>query len=156
MIEPLVRDTCNTLSSYSGLTTGQCILSRTGAGSRTFVHESIYDQFLDAVVAVARNKPLLCDDPENPEGLQPVIDERQRERILNYIEIGKKEGARLLFGGEAPRNKAGYYVQPTIFADVQDHHTIAREEIFGPVMSILKYSTVEEVIRSANDTIYVS
>ena len=74
-------------------------------------------------------------------------------KILNYIESGKKEGAKLLTGGKRVGNK-GYFVEPTVFADVQDNMTIAREEIFGPVMSILKFKSVDEVIKRANDSNY--
>jgi acyl-CoA reductase-like NAD-dependent aldehyde dehydrogenase len=89
----------------------------------------MYDEFIKAVIEEAKRKPLSCDEPENPNSLQPVIDESQQKRILKYIDIGKKEGARLLYGGNA--RGPGYYIEPTIFADVQDHHTIANEEIFG-------------------------
>lgn len=72
---------------------------------------------------------------------------------MNYIEIGKKEGAKLLLGGKRIGNK-GYFIELTIFADVTDNMTIAKEEIFGPVMSILKYSTYEEAVERANNTDY--
>ena len=75
------------------------------------------------------------------------------KRVLHYIEVGKNEGARLLCGGKRWGNK-GYFVEPTIFADVTDNMTIAKEEIFGPVMSILKYKTIDEVIERANNSIY--
>ena len=75
------------------------------------------------------------------------------EKILNYIDIGKKEGAKLLTGGKRVGNK-GYFVEPTVFTDVQDNMTIAKEEIFGPVMSILKFKDIDEVIKRANDSNY--
>jgi len=74
-------------------------------------------------------------------------------KILGYINSGKKEGGRLVAGGER-HGKKGYFVQPTVFADVQDHMTIAKEEIFGPVMSILKFKNVDEVIQRANSSQY--
>ena len=77
----------------------------------------------------------------------------QRDRIMGFIKSGKEEGARLTTGGEAHGDK-GFFVQPTVFADVTDDMTIAREEIFGPVMSILKFSDTDEVIRRANDSRY--
>lgn len=83
----------------------------------------------------------------------PQVDAEQMNKILNYIEIGKKEGARLLTGGKRHGNK-GYFVEPTVFADVKDNMTIAKEEIFGPVMSILKFKDIDEVIRRANDSQY--
>lgn len=75
------------------------------------------------------------------------------DKVLNYIEIGKKEGAKLVLGGNRI-NRKGYFVEPTVFTDVTDDMVIAREEIFGPVMSIFKFKTVDEVIKRANDTNY--
>ena len=83
----------------------------------------------------------------------PLVSAKQQQTVLGYIEQGKAEGARLVAGGERAHDK-GYYVQPTIFADVEDHMTIAREEIFGPVLSIFVFDTVEEVIKRANDSDY--
>lgn len=74
-------------------------------------------------------------------------------KILKYIELGKKEGAKLLTGGNR-HGKKGYFVEPTVFADVKDDMTIAKEEIFGPVMSIMKFKDIDEVIRRANDSVY--
>ncbi|CAN7993643.1 unnamed protein product [Ixodes pacificus] len=81
------------------------------------------------------------------------ISERQMESILNYVNIGKKEGAKLQCGGRRHGTK-GFFVQPTVFSDVTDNMKIAREEIFGPVQSIFKFTTTDEVIARANDTIY--
>ena len=72
-------------------------------------------------------------------------------KILNYIRLGKEEGARLVLGGER-LDRPGYFIPPTIFADVTDDMTIAKEEIFGPVLSVLKFSDADEVVRRANDT----
>ena len=86
-----------------------------------------------------------------------VISRRQQERILEYIEKGKKEGAVLATGGTAPTDTAllkGFFIQPTIFAAVKNSMTIAREEIFGPVLSVIEYQTDEEAIALANDSIY--
>ncbi|MER2088408.1 MAG: aldehyde dehydrogenase family protein, partial [Sporosarcina sp.] len=83
----------------------------------------------------------------------PLVSAKQQQTVLDYIEKGKAEGARLVAGGSKAFDK-GYYVQPTIFADVEDDMTIAREEIFGPVLSIFVFDTVEEVIQRANDSIY--
>lgn len=74
-------------------------------------------------------------------------------RVLNYIELGKKEGARLVTGGKRWGTK-GWFVEPTVFADVKDQHTIAKEEIFGPVKSIFKFDDIEEVIQRANNSSY--
>jgi len=83
----------------------------------------------------------------------PQVDDEQFKKILGYIELGKKEGATLLTGGERIGD-VGYFIQPTVFGDVQDHMKIAQEEIFGPVQSILKFKTVDEVIGRANATTY--
>jgi len=87
--------------------------------------------------------------------LGPLISDTQRQRVEGYLAKGKQEGARVVMGGGRPAGFAkGYYVEPTIFADVQSKMTIAQEEIFGPVLSVLPYDTEDEAIRIANDTIY--
>ncbi|KAK9102616.1 hypothetical protein Sjap_019870 [Stephania japonica] len=122
------------------------------AGSRVFVQEGIYDEFVKE--AVKRAKAWIVGDPFDSHVHQgPQVDKKQFERILYYIEQGKKEGATLLTGGNACGEK-GYYIEPTIFADVKDDMVIANEEIFGPVMSLMKFKTVDEVIERANNTIY--
>ncbi|KAM6422659.1 aldehyde dehydrogenase, mitochondrial isoform 1-T1 [Liasis olivaceus] len=127
---------------------GQCCC----AGSRTFVQEDIYHEFVER--SVERAKSRVVGNPfdfKTEHG--PQVDETQYKKILGYIDSGKKEGAKLLCGGNPAADK-GYFVQPTIFGDVQDDMTIAKEEIFGPVMQILKFKTIEEVIQRANDTKY--
>jgi aldehyde dehydrogenase (NAD+) len=126
------------------------------AGSRLLVHDSIYDQVVDDLAARARKmrvgNPL---DPKTQMGSQ--ISSRQMDRILDYIEHGKQEGARLLVGGERDMDgdKAkGFFVKPTIFADVKPGMKIACEEIFGPVVSALRFREPEEAIEIANCTIY--
>ncbi|KAL3839866.1 hypothetical protein ACJIZ3_024457 [Penstemon smallii] len=122
------------------------------AGSRVFVQEGIYDKFL--IKLVEKAKAWVVGDPFDPSVQQgPQVDKNQYERVLKFIEIGKKEGATLLTGGKLS-NRKGYYIEPTIFSDVSDDMTIAKEEIFGPVMSVLKFKTVEEVIKRANATKY--
>ncbi|KAL7093522.1 hypothetical protein ACP275_11G045400 [Erythranthe tilingii] len=122
------------------------------AGSRVFVQEGIYDEFL--VKLLEKVKTWVVGDPFDPNSHQgPQVDKKQYERILSYIEHGKKEGATLLTGGK-PLGGKGYYIEPTIFTDVEDDMTIAKEEIFGPVMSVMKFKTVEEVIKRANATKY--
>jgi len=122
------------------------------AGSRVFVQEGIYHEFLKK--AVARAKKQVVGDPFQP-GVQhgPQIDKMQYEKVLEYIQYGKRDGANLLFGGNSLGDK-GFYIEPTIFSDVEDDMQIAKEEIFGPVMSILKFKTIEEVIERGNKTIY--
>jgi len=127
---------------------GQCCI----AGSRLFVHEKIYDEFVQRSVEVSKKRkvgdPFAADTDQGPQ-----VDEDQMKKILHYIDVGKKEGAKLLTGGKRHGNK-GYFVEPTVFADVKDEMTIAKEEIFGPVMSILKFKDIDEVIRRANDSQY--
>ena len=95
-------------------------------------------------------------DPEAEGAIMgPQVNARQRERVLAYIEKGKAEGARVLLGGGRPDHlETGYYVQPTVFVDVTNNMTIAREEIFGPVLVVIAYGDEEEAIRIANDSDY--
>ena len=126
------------------------------AGSRVFVHEDIYDKFLeDAVKAFNNVKVGVSWEPETQMGSQ--INERQLEKILSYVEIGKQEGARLICGGERITDgelAKGCFMRPTLLADVTNDMRVAQEEIFGPVACILKFSDEDEVIRMANDNAY--
>ncbi len=122
------------------------------AGSRLFVEDSLHDAFLDRLQAYASKLPQ--GDPLDPKTrLGPQVSQAQRDRVLGYIEAGKNEGARLVCGGSRPPGK-GYFVKPTIFEAVTPGMTIAREEIFGPVLAVLRFREVEEVLRAANDTSY--
>ena len=127
---------------------GQCCI----AGSRVFVHASIYDQFVERSIAAAKARKL--GDPM-AEGVEqgPQVDKDQQDKVMKYIESGQREGARMLAGGHK-WGKSGFFVEPTVFADCQDNMTIAREEIFGPVMSIFKFNTIDEVIERANSSNY--
>ncbi|KAL1818424.1 hypothetical protein DCAR_0414590 [Daucus carota subsp. sativus] len=127
---------------------GQCCC----AGSRTFVHERVYDEFLEK--AKARAMKRIVGDPFK-KGVEqgPQIDSEQFEKILGFIRSGNESNATLECGGGRFGSK-GYYVQPTIFSNVQDGMLIAQEEIFGPVQSILKFKDVNEVIRRANASKY--
>jgi len=124
-------------------------------GTRVFVQEAIYPQFIKRLVERTQQN-IICGDPMNPEtNFGALISKDHQEKVLNYIEIGKKEGATLLAGGEAltPKNAPnGFFVAPTIFADCTDQMTIVKEEIFGPVMSVLTFTNEEEVVQRANDT----
>ncbi|KAI9997343.1 hypothetical protein PInf_001139 [Phytophthora infestans] len=121
------------------LNQGQCCI----AGTRVYVQEGIYDEFVRRSVEAASSR--VVGDPFSSATQQGAqIDETQFEKILGYIDEGVKEGARLLTGGKRHGDKA----------DVTDDMTIAREEIFGPVMSILKFKTIDEVIERANDSVY--
>lgn len=127
---------------------GQCC----AAGSRTFVHESIYDEFVEKAQKRALRR--VVGDPFRKEVEQgPQIDRDQFNKILGFINAGKEEGATLVAGGERIGNR-GFYIQPTVFSDVKDDMTIARHEIFGPVQTILKFKTLDEVIQRANATRY--
>ncbi|XP_011866326.1 PREDICTED: aldehyde dehydrogenase, mitochondrial [Vollenhovia emeryi] len=127
---------------------GQCCC----AGSRTFVQSKIYDEFVEKSALRAKTKPV-----GNPFDLKieqgPQIDEEQLNKIMRLIETGKDQGASLMTGGERIGDR-GYFVAPTVFADVKDDMTIAKEEIFGPVQQILKFDDLEEVIERANNTDY--
>jgi aldehyde dehydrogenase (NAD+) len=122
------------------------------ASSRLYVHEKIYDAFVKASVERAQKK--VVGDPFDAKTEQgPQVDKEQYEKILEYIQHGKDEGAKLLCGGKALGDK-GYFIEPTVFADVKDDMKIAQEEIFGPVMSIIKFSDMGEVIKRSNKTTY--
>lgn len=123
--------------------------------SRTLVPEAKMEQF--AELAVERLKRYPVGSPTDPNSaLGPVISKAQFERVQRYIKIGIEEGATLVAGGPGKPEgfEKGYYVKPTIFTNVSNDMTIAQEEIFGPVMSIIPYDTVDEAIEIANDTIY--
>uniref|UniRef100_A0A0D9WRP5 Aldehyde dehydrogenase 1 n=1 Tax=Leersia perrieri TaxID=77586 RepID=A0A0D9WRP5_9ORYZ len=122
------------------------------AGSRVFVQEGIYDRFEQKIADAMKN--WVVGDPFDPRVNQgPQVDKVQYERVLRYIEQGKTEGATVLTGGK-PCGKKGYYIEPTIFTNVKDDMIIAKEEIFGPVMCLMKFKTMEEAIARANDTRY--
>jgi aldehyde dehydrogenase (NAD+) len=127
---------------------GQCCC----AGSRVFVEEKIYDQFVEKSGVRAQNRTV--GDPFDPKTEQgPQVDNAQFDKVMDYIGSGRNEGAKLVCGGERVGEK-GYFIQPTVFADVQDDMKIAKEEIFGPVMSIIPFKSVDEVVQRANRTEY--
>ena len=119
--------------------------------TRTFVQEEVYEQFVAKAKALAESRNTGCPfDERTVQG--PQIDEIQFEKILKYIESGK-ESARLVCGGKRFGTK-GYFIEPTVFADVKDDSRIAKEEIFGPVQSIFKFKTLDEAIKRSNETHY--
>jgi aldehyde dehydrogenase (NAD+) len=127
---------------------GQCCC----AGSRLFVEEKCYDEFVER--SVARAKRRTVGDPFDHSTEQgPQVDQEQFNKVMSYIDAGKQENATLLAGGHRVGDK-GYFIEPTVFADVRDDMKIAREEIFGPVMSILKFKEIDEVVQRANRTTY--
>lgn len=122
------------------------------AGSRVFVEDRIYDEFVEHSTVRAQKRTV--GDPFHPSTEQgPQVDQTQFEKVLGYIEKGQREGARLTTGGGRVGHQ-GYFVEPTVFSDVHDHMTIAQEEIFGPVMSIMRFKNLDEVIDRANKTMY--
>ncbi len=125
------------------------------AGSRLFVHKSVYDQVMSGLTdGAGKMKMGQGIDPATEMG--PLVSQEQLERVTGYIATGKREGATTTTGGQRPDNAAltGYFVQPTVFDNVQDDMTIAREEIFGPVVVALPFEDIEEVAARANKSIY--
>jgi aldehyde dehydrogenase (NAD+) len=127
---------------------GQCCC----AGSRVFVEEKAYGEFVERSATRAKNRTV--GDPFDPNTEQgPQVDDVQFEKVMSYIESGKREGAKLMAGGSRCGDR-GYFIEPTVFADVQDNMKIAEEEIFGPVQSIIKFRDIDEVIDRSNRTMY--
>jgi aldehyde dehydrogenase (NAD+) len=127
---------------------GQCCT----AGSRLFVEESIRGEFVKRLAERAKKRKL--GDPLDPTVEQgPQVSQEQLDKILGYLELGPKQGAKLVAGGKRHGNK-GYYVEPTVFDNVTDDMAIAKDEIFGPVVSVLPFKSVDEVIERANKTYY--
>jgi 5-carboxymethyl-2-hydroxymuconic-semialdehyde dehydrogenase len=130
---------------------------RCTAGSRILVHDRIYDKFVaDFAGRAARLK---VGDPLDPDTIiGPLISRGHRDKVTGYIELGRREGAKLVYGGGTPdvaaHLKGGNWVQPTVFADVDNRMKIAQDEIFGPVPCIIRFKTEEEAVRIANDTVY--
>jgi acyl-CoA reductase-like NAD-dependent aldehyde dehydrogenase len=125
------------------------------SGTRLLLPESIHDEFVGRMIE--RMKTLRVGDASDPAtDFGPVVNQRQYDRIQNYIKIAEQEGATIAYGGElvGAVYERGFFVHPTILTDVSNDMTVASEEIFGPVVSVLKYNTVEEAIEIANDTEY--
>ncbi|APZ94744.1 aldehyde dehydrogenase family protein [Fuerstiella marisgermanici] len=127
---------------------GQCCC----AGSRLFVEDSVHDEFVERVVSRASQRVL--GNPFDSETTQgPQVDKDQFDKIMHYIDSGNKEGAECVTGGQRVGNR-GFFIEPTVFTNVNDDMAIAKEEIFGPVMSILKFSDMNEAISRANNTTF--
>jgi aldehyde dehydrogenase (NAD+) len=136
--------------AYFGLffNQGQCCC----AGSRLFVEEKVHDEFVKRMVVKAKTRKV--GDPFDPATEQgPQVSQEQFDRVMGYIGAGQRDGAKMLLGGNRVGDR-GYFIEPTVFCDVKDEMTIAKEEIFGPVMSILKFKDVDEVIERGNRTFY--
>jgi aldehyde dehydrogenase (NAD+) len=144
--------------AVNGIITG--VFAATGqtcmAGSRALVHESIYEKFVERLVAVAGVAKI--GDPRDPAtNIAPVATSAQCQKILSYIESAKAEGARCVLGGKQakhPEGLNGLFVEPTIFADVTNDMRIAQEEVFGPVLVVIKFKDDDDAVRIANDTLY--
>jgi aldehyde dehydrogenase (NAD+) len=136
--------------AYFGLffNQGQCCV----AASRLYVEEKIYEEFVDRMLLKAKNRKV--GDPfENGVEQGPQVSQEQFDRVMSYIQAGNKEGAKMLTGGSRVGSK-GYFIEPTVFVDVKENMKIAQEEIFGPVMSIMKFKNLEDVVERANKTTY--
>ncbi len=120
-------------------------------GTRVFVQKAIKERFLDRL-AERTAKIALGDPLDSATQMGPLVSAAQMEKVLGYIATAKAEGARLVCGGGRAALNTGFFVQPTVFADVTDAMTIAREEVFGPVMAVLDFETEDEVVARANDT----
>ena len=121
-------------------------------GTRVLAPRSRYDEVLEVFSGLA-GALVVGDSLEPSTQIGPMTSARQRDRVEGYIEKGRTEGARVVAGGGRPQDQdRGWFVQPTIFADVENSHTIAREEIFGPVLSVIPYEGVDEAVEIANDS----
>ncbi|KHJ87601.1 aldehyde dehydrogenase family protein [Oesophagostomum dentatum] len=127
---------------------GQCCC----AGSRVFVEGKVYDEFVAKSKELAE-KRVLGDPFDLKTDQGPQVDEEQLKTIKRYVDYGKQEGAQLVTGGKEWGSK-GFYFEPTIFANVKDNMKIAQEEIFGPVMSVIRFDSTKDLIETANNTIY--
>lgn len=125
---------------------GQCCC----AGSRLFVEDRVHDELIDRLVE--KNQQRKLGDPFDPATEQgPQVDQAQFDKILQYVEYGKEDGAKCVSGGQRFGDQ-GYYVEPTLFTGVTDNMRIATDEIFGPVLSVMKFSDVDEMVKRANNT----
>lgn len=145
-IEDAVKGVISGIFAASGQT---CM-----AGSRLLLHSSIHDAFLDRLVEVMQAARL--GDPNSPDtDVGPVATEQQLEKVLHYIELARQQGARCILGGRratGPQCGDGWFVEPTIFADVSNDMQIAREEVFGPILSVIRFDSDDEAVALANDT----
>jgi len=139
--------------SFHGIFDGQGQVC--ASGSRLLLHDDIYDEFVDRLIERTQEMQIGPGTDEETD-LAPLVSQAQYEKVTNYVEIGKDEGATVLYEGTVPDDvdENGYYVPPVIFGDVTPDMRIAREEIFGPVLSVFRYESVEEAIRVANNTEY--
>src|SRR5699024_8810052 len=123
------------------------------ATSRIYVQDTIYEKFVEALKAESQSTSHMGDPFDDKVDHGPQVNETQYKKIMSYIEEAKKQGIRLVLGGNAP-DKKGFYIEPTIFADVPEDAKIMREEVFGPVVVVSKFSTEEEAVKLANNSEY--
>src|SRR6185437_3248029 len=149
-IEVRNASTGEVIGSVPGATEGDI----DAAGTRILAPRSRYAEVVDTFAAFASSRPV--GDALNPTTLiGPLVAERQRDRVEGYIAKGISDGARLVTGGGRPKGlDRGWFVEPTIFADVDNKSTIAQEEIFGPVLSIIEYTDENDAVRLANESDY--
>ncbi|KUI24936.1 aldehyde dehydrogenase [Mycobacterium sp. IS-1742] len=151
VLEDADLDSTLPMLAFSGvMNSGQACVAQT----RILAPRSRYDELVEKLANFVAAMPVgLPDDPNAAIG--PLISEKQRERVESYIAKGKEEGARVVTGGGRPDGlEGGWFVQPTVFADVDNSMTIAQEEIFGPVLAVIPYDTEDDAIRIANDSVY--
>ena len=139
-------------AAVTGMNIARCTGQSCGSTSRLFVHASIADRFLDALVA--RVSALRLGDPMDPRTeVGPLAFRAHHERVLGYLDTARREGATVLHGGGRPAGPArGFFVEPTVLSDLDDGMTVVREEVFGPVLSVLVWHDADEVVRRANAT----
>lgn len=123
------------------------------AGSRIFVEKAVYDQVSEGIAKKA-SQMTVGDPRDKGTRMGPVISKAQLDTVMGYIEAGKKEGAKVLAGGSRVESPKGFFVQPTVFGNATNAMKIAREEIFGPVATIIPFENFEDVVKQANDTFY--
>jgi phenylacetaldehyde dehydrogenase len=122
------------------------------AGSRLFVHEKLFDKVVEGVSAAAESLKLgpgLAEDTQ----MGPLVSREQQDRVMKYIESGRAQGATVLTGGDVPSGQ-GYYVRPTVMADIKPDMRVVREEIFGPVLVAQRFDDIDEIAAAANDSPY--
>jgi aldehyde dehydrogenase (NAD+) len=137
------------LEMASLMNNGQACVAQT----RILVSERRHDEFVDALAEMMSG--LVVGDPTDPDtDIGPLVSQRQQQRVQDYIRSGVAEGAKIVLGGDDSPMQRGWYVRPTLFADATNDMTIAREEIFGPVLTVIKYTDERDAVRIANDSDY--
>jgi aldehyde dehydrogenase (NAD+) len=144
-----IEHTVKHLKMASLMNNGQACVAQT----RILVSERKHDEVVDALAGMMTD--LQVGDPaDDATDIGPLVAQRQQQKVQGYIQAGLDEGARMILGGKDKPYDRGWYVQPTLFADATNDMTIAREEIFGPVLTVLKYRDEADAVRIANDTDY--